>query len=359
MGCFNIQDAITKNSITYGTQVKFMLISKVFHEYSEPACYITDNWSPISTILDAEYDDYGSVENIKPCKSLEILEEYMGLDINQIVEIIRENLRSLYSVCSPIIKIYRPELSNIFYSYDTEISIENIFKLSDKFEMIDESKLKYTVSPVSHYTFEFDFEKSNVNIHQFNYNYFSKQFHLYNSWDINFQYNKHIRAFFEIVYDKTKFLFLFNDGERVIIEKLLKTQLFVFTGTCFDYIMKTKKSKNSKESINKKLQEFRVMYDKLNETTDEEAKHILEWQLEDNETLYRCIPSNEHGFKRIYNNEKILEITEDYTNFNILMNFLKLINIEIAPSIYASQQTFRHEEYDFHKFCAKEAKSKI
>lgn len=82
MGCFNIQDSITKNSITHGTVVKFMFISKVKNRYNEPACNFTDNWTPISTIFDAEYNDYGSVENVKQSDALKIFEEHMRLDID-------------------------------------------------------------------------------------------------------------------------------------------------------------------------------------------------------------------------------------------------------------------------------------
>lgn len=149
-------------------------------------------------------------------------------------------------------KIYRSELSTEFHSYRTEVSIDNICKLSDKFEVINDNKLKYTESDNLYYTFDFDFEKFKVNINQYNFYYNNKQFVLYNFWDINFQYDKHLSAFFEKVYEKTKFLFLFDVAERIIIEKLLNTQLFVFTRTCFNYIMGTKNSKNSTNSINKK-----------------------------------------------------------------------------------------------------------
>ena len=40
------------------------------------------------------------------------------------------------------------------------------------------------------------------------------------------------------------------------------------------------------------------------------------------------------------------------------MLFMYLLNIEVSPSNYASQETFRKEEADFHKFCSQEAKSK-
>lgn len=100
------------------------------------------------------------------------------------------------------------------------------------------------------------------------------------------------------------------------------------------------------------------MYKQINETTDNDEKRRLEWKLEDKETLHRCIPSNCYEFKRVYANQKLLEIPEDYTNFALLMNFMDLLNIEVVPSNYASQETFRKEEADFHKFCAKEAKSK-
>ena len=358
MGCFNIQDAITKNSITYGTAVKFMFISKVENRYNELACYITDNWCPISTIFDAEYNDYGSVENVKQSDSLKVFEEHMRLDIDQILEIISNNSRSPYNSCSPIMKIYRPDLSKDFHSYRTEVSIDNICKLSNKFEIINETKLKYTESDNLYYTFDFDFEKFKVNINQYNFDYNNKQFNLAKSYDINFQYDKHIAAFFEKVYEKTKFLFLFDVGERLIIEKLLNAQLFVFTETCFNYIMETKMSKNSRDSVNKKLQELQEMYNKINETTDEDSKERLEWNLEDKETLHRCIPSNHYKFKRVYDIQNLIKISEEYTNFSLLMNFMYLLNIEVVPSNYASQETFRKEEADFHKFCSQEAKSK-
>ena len=88
MGCFNIQDAISKNVITGGEPVKFIFISKT-KEKAAPV-YITDNWYPISTIFDGNYDEYGSVEMIEQSAGLKVFEEYFQLNIEQILEIVKE-----------------------------------------------------------------------------------------------------------------------------------------------------------------------------------------------------------------------------------------------------------------------------
>ena len=72
MGCWNETCGLTQLSITEGTPVKYFIL--VAQEIKDPqaTCYSTDWFSPITLPLTGNYNDYGSIEDIKEDLSFDL-----------------------------------------------------------------------------------------------------------------------------------------------------------------------------------------------------------------------------------------------------------------------------------------------
>lgn len=355
MGCFNIQDAITKNTLTYSDKCKFMFVSRNPYGGEGPSVYITDNWTPSSTIFIGDYNDYGTMESVQETKGLKIFEEYYNLKIGDILSIVRNNNRSVFSSCSPVINIFKgAEFSKFFFDYDSEVSVENIMKVSNKFAL-DNGVLRYNYIDGSvYYTFEF-IEKQCI-IKKFSI-YESKKFEVVSIYRVSMFGVSRLSNFFEAISEKTKVLFGFTRQEESRIKKLMELQLFVFSEGVIDYICsKTKIHNNIERELNtvlEKVKEFNDIDD-----IDSEQRFIMEMKLDSNDFFRSVIPSQHYQFKEIYRTEYLEDLIDEINEFIKLMIFLQNLNISIYPSSYASQETFYKEETSFHKFCSDEARKR-
>ena len=356
MGCFNIQDAITKNTLTYSDKCKFMFISNCSSGREAPI-NITDNWAPVSTIFTGNYNDYGTMEGVHKCRGLKIFEDYFKLDIDQILNIVRNNHRGIYSHYSPIIEIFKGEEEARLFR-DKEVALNNITMFSDKF-ILERNKLKYIYRDNQEY-FTFDINEHTCIIERYYFDYKSKEYVKGDLYEIKFKYLK-LLDFFEEIYKKTNVLFGFELIEELRIKKLYDLQLFVFSESVFDYIISRKELSTKSTRIIKELKNIEEISNKMDSIQDKDSDEYfdLELNLDDSKNIHmNIIPTNYYIFRNIYKVENLIKLKYELDNFIIVMSFLELLNIGIYPSRYAPQETKYLEEYEFHKFCSEEAISR-
>ena len=103
MGCFNVAGSLSHLSIGYDDKAIFIPLSK--HRYLkegrnlevEPASMIVSNegacvyYMPRFLPIIGEYNDYGSLKNIKRDANVEYIEKYFGITIEQFMEQVTRN----------------------------------------------------------------------------------------------------------------------------------------------------------------------------------------------------------------------------------------------------------------------------
>lgn len=81
MGCFNATCIVSGLAIEAGDPVRFLALSESrYHKGNEHICYVTGRWQPRTAPLRAEYNDYGSIENIWESLSKRVFFKSFDLD---------------------------------------------------------------------------------------------------------------------------------------------------------------------------------------------------------------------------------------------------------------------------------------
>lgn len=81
MGCFNATCIISGLAIEAGDPVRFLALTESrYHSGNEHICYVTGRWQPRTAPLRAEYNDYGSIENIWESLSERVFFKSFDLD---------------------------------------------------------------------------------------------------------------------------------------------------------------------------------------------------------------------------------------------------------------------------------------
>jgi len=82
MGSFDFTCCVSGLSIGAGDDVRYLLLTEhPFHKPAEHTCYIHDRWIPRTFPLKAEYNDYGSVENVQEGLAQDIWFDGFKLDL--------------------------------------------------------------------------------------------------------------------------------------------------------------------------------------------------------------------------------------------------------------------------------------
>lgn len=93
MGCWNGTCGLSQVAITDGVKVKAVIIkNNVKMPEASGFCYEGGYASPMSFIIECDYDDYGSIENIKDNKAMKLFKEYFINGIkNESIRILSDN----------------------------------------------------------------------------------------------------------------------------------------------------------------------------------------------------------------------------------------------------------------------------
>lgn len=121
MGCWNGTCGISQLSITAGKKVKAVVI---VNDFSLPEasgfCYNSDYASPYSFVFEGDYNDYGSVENIKDTKSTRLFKEFFAEGLkNNSIEVKPDSY-------------YDKEMFGDEEKNYSELSFENIVKIMER-----------------------------------------------------------------------------------------------------------------------------------------------------------------------------------------------------------------------------------
>jgi len=82
MGSFNVTCIVSGLAIEVGDPVRFLALTEnEFHRGNDHICYVTGRWQPRTAPLRAEYNDYGSIQNIQKSLSERVFFESFNSDV--------------------------------------------------------------------------------------------------------------------------------------------------------------------------------------------------------------------------------------------------------------------------------------
>lgn len=124
MGSFDVGCGLTNISISAGDKVGLLLLAKPIYDdsgvrqNSNSITYIrcTSVFAPYLPPIYGEYDDYGSIDNIEPSVTTNLLEEMFNASIVSILNAIGRG-GSLYHNDDPIAQMYMPEELRQHFDY--------------------------------------------------------------------------------------------------------------------------------------------------------------------------------------------------------------------------------------------------
>lgn len=154
MGSYNVSCGISGISIRCGMRTKLILLlphryNSIIHGQKpgmvvlEPTISHVSNegafayYVPFCLPIEGEYDDYGSLKNIKKDTNVETLEKFFGITIDNILSIVSVD-REIYDIYAGIMEPYGiiPELLQWNGNNKFKFSKENFIKLG--FEIVEE-----------------------------------------------------------------------------------------------------------------------------------------------------------------------------------------------------------------------------
>lgn len=82
MGCFNATCIVSGLAIEAGDPVRFLALTESgYYNGNDHICYVTGRWQPRTAPLRAEYNDYGSIENVQESLSERVFFKLFDLDV--------------------------------------------------------------------------------------------------------------------------------------------------------------------------------------------------------------------------------------------------------------------------------------
>lgn len=180
MGCFSVCCSMSKLSIKVGDKVIFIPLIPNENTSGFMYIYAQELFVPFCLPIVGTYDDYGGIENIEKNESTDILEDFFGIPIEGIMQILTSVRKDVYDSMSPISRYFLedPDILDFHYPFEkvlkkigfVECGLDAygpIFK-TDYCEVSKDSDKRYKIVFFSKEKYNYNFEILNPLINNLN-----------------------------------------------------------------------------------------------------------------------------------------------------------------------------------------------